>query len=86
MLKVVPEGRNAVLEVKDSGEGISPGDINHIFDRFYRADRSRSKSRISGFGLGLPVAKRIVELHHGSIRVSSKVGQGSTFTVRIPLA
>lgn len=83
-LRVSPEGRNAVLEVKDSGEGISPRDINHIFDRFYRAERSRSKSRISGFGLGLPVAKRIVELHHGSIRVSSKIGQGSTFTVRIP--
>ncbi len=86
MLRVAPEGRSAILEVKDSGEGISPRDINHIFDRFYRADRSRSKNRISGFGLGLPVAKRIVELHHGSIRVSSKVGQGSTFTVRIPLA
>ena len=85
-LKVAPEGRNAILEVSDSGEGINPRDIPHIFDRFYRADRSRSKSRISGFGLGLPVAKRIAELHHGSIRASSKVGQGSTFTVRIPLA
>ena len=85
-LKVAPEGRNAVMEVSDSGEGISQRDIKHIFDRFYRADRSRSKSRISGFGLGLPVAKKIVELHHGSIRASSKIGQGSTFTVRLPIS
>ena len=85
-LKVSQEGRNAVIEVSDSGEGISQRDIHHIFDRFYRAERSRSKNRISGFGLGLPVAKRIVELHHGSIRVASNEGEGSTFTVRIPLA
>lgn len=84
-LRIGSEGRNAVLSVSDSGEGISQQDINHIFDRFYRAERSRSKSRISGFGLGLPVAKRIVELHHGSIRVTSKTGEGSTFTVRLPL-
>jgi len=85
-MKVASEGRNSVLSVTDSGEGISQRDIQHIFDRFYRADRSRSKSRVSGFGLGLPVAKKIVELHHGTIRVSSRIGQGSTFTVRIPQA
>lgn len=85
-LRVAPEGRNALMEVKDSGEGIGQRDIHHIFDRFYRADRSRSKSRVSGFGLGLPVAKRIVELHHGSIKVISMIDQGSTFTVRLPLA
>ena len=84
-LSVAREGRNAVMKVADSGEGISHRDINHIFDRFFRADRSRSKNRISGFGLGLPVAKRIVELHHGAIRVSSKIGKGSTFYVRLPL-
>jgi len=85
-LSVVGEGKNAVMKVSDSGEGINRKDIPHIFDRFYRVDRSRSKSRISGFGLGLPVAKRIVELHHGSINVSSKPGSGSTFTARFPLA
>jgi len=84
-LKAAPEGRHALLEVTDSGEGISPRDQNHIFDRFYRADRSRSKNRVSGFGLGLPVAKKITALHHGSIKVDSRIGQGSTFTVRIPL-
>lgn len=85
-LSVISEGRNAVIKVSDSGEGINRQDIPHIFDRFYRADRSRSKTRISGFGLGLPVARRIVELHHGSMDVSSIPGAGSTFTIRIPLA
>ncbi len=85
VLRVISERRKAILEVSDSGEGISQRDINYIFDRFYRADRSRSKSRISGFGLGLPVARRIVELHQGSIGVTSRIGEGSTFTVRLPL-
>jgi len=85
-LSVISEGRNAVIKVSDSGEGINRQDIPHIFDRFYRADRSRSRSRMSGFGLGLPVARRIVELHHGSMNVSSIPGSGSTFTIRLLLA
>lgn len=84
-LTVSSEGRNAAIKVSDSGEGIGQKDMPYIFDRFYRADRSRSKNRISGFGLGLPVARRIVELHHGSMKVSSKPGSGSTFTIRFPL-
>ncbi len=84
-LSITDDGKNAVIKVSDSGEGIDRKDIPHIFDRFYRVDRSRSKNRISGFGLGLPVARRIVELHHGSINVSSKPGSGSTFTARLPL-
>lgn len=85
-LSIIKEGRNAVMKVSDSGEGIERKDILHIFDRFYRADRSRSKNRIPGFGLGLPVAKRIVELHNGFMNVSSITGSGSTFTIRLPLA
>jgi len=85
-LKVDSKGRNALLQVTDSGEGMSKEDIPHIFDRFYRADRSRSKNRISGFGLGLPVARSIAEIHKGTIKVSSELGQGSVFTVRIPQA
>lgn len=85
-LGVAREGRNAIIRVSDSGEGISQKDIPHIFDRFYRAERSRSKNRVTGFGLGLPVARRIVDMHHGSISVSSRPGQGSTFKVRLPLA
>ena len=80
------EGRNAVIKVIDSGPGIGPRDIPRIFDRFYRVDHSRSKIKISGFGLGLPIVKRVVELHHGSVSVSSKIGSGSTFTVRLPAA
>ena len=80
------EGRNAVIKVIDSGPGIGPRDIPRIFDRFYRVDHSRSKIKISGFGLGLPIVKRVVELHHGTVSVSSKVGQGSTFIVRLPVA
>ena len=67
------EGRNAVIRISDSGPGISSRDIPHIFDRFYRVDQSRSKVKVSGFGLGLSIVKRIVELHHGSVSVSSVV-------------
>jgi signal transduction histidine kinase len=79
------EGRNAIIKVTDSGPGISSRDIPRIFDRFYRVDHSRSKIKIAGFGLGLPIVKRVVELHNGTVSVSSKVGQGSTFIVRLPV-
>lgn len=80
------DGRNAIIKVIDSGPGIGPKDIPRIFDRFYRVDHSRSKVKVSGFGLGLPIVKRVVELHHGSVSVSSKIGSGSTFIVRLPAA
>jgi len=80
------DGRNAIIKVIDSGPGIGPKDIPRIFDRFYRADHSRSKVKVSGFGLGLPIVKRVVELHHGSVSVSSEIGSGSTFIVRLPAA
>ena len=70
-----------VLEVKDSGMGIRESDIPHIFDRFYRADMSRTKNKIEGYGLGLAIAKNIVEAHKGKIEVESEVGKGSTFRV-----
>jgi len=72
--------------VKDYGIGISENDLPHIFDRFYRADQSRSKDRVSGFGLGLSIAKRIVELHNGIIEVMSKVGKGTTFIVKLHIS
>lgn len=78
------EGRNAIIKVIDSGPGISQRDIPRIFDRFYRADHSRSKVKVSGFGLGLPIVKRVLELHHGSVSVSSRIGSGSTFIVQLP--
>ncbi len=76
---------NAVrLSVADHGAGISAADIPHIFDRFYRADRSRSKNHPGGYGLGLSIAKRIADLHHGEITVESTPGEGSTFKVKLP--
>jgi signal transduction histidine kinase len=77
--------RNIIVKIKDTGVGISKKDLPHVFDRFYRTDNSRSKLKTDGFGLGLSMAKKIVELHKGSIKVKSKLGKGSTFTVKFPL-
>ena len=74
-----------VIQVIDQGMGIGKEDLPHLFDRFYRADKSRTKSEVSGYGLGLSIAKQIVESHYGSIVVSSQPGQGTTFTVQLPL-
>jgi len=70
--------------VKDTGIGIAEKDTSHIFDRFYRADESRSEANVFGYGLGLSIAKRIVDIHRGKISVESKVGEGSTFMVSLP--
>jgi len=72
-----------VIEIADTGIGIPPQEIENIFERFYRSDVSRSK-RTGGFGLGLPIAKTIVDGIGGTIEVSSTVGVGSIFTVRLP--
>ena len=79
------EGRKIVIRISDTGIGIDKKDIPHIFDRFYRADPSRSKVKTPGFGLGLPIAKRIAELHNGSIEVASSKGKGSMFTIKLPI-
>src|ERR1035437_9849439 len=70
--------------VKDNGIGIKTEDLPHIFDRFYRADRSRTKQKIDGYGLGLSIAKRIATLHNGGIRVESEINKGSTFIITFP--
>lgn len=72
-----------VIEVADTGIGIPPQEIDSIFERFYRSDVSRSK-KTGGFGLGLPIAKTIVDSIGGSIEVKSTVGAGSVFTIRLP--
>ena len=74
-----------IVEVTDEGEGICKKDIPHIFDRFYRADSSRGKNKADGFGLGLSIAKSIVDTHRGSISVKSKARRGSTFKVILPV-
>lgn len=74
------------VTVRDHGMGIKASDLPHIFDRFYRADASRSKTKVSGYGLGLSIAKQIVERHRGSIEVQSEPDQGTTVTVILPRA
>ena len=81
---VAKVGRKAVIKVKDQGIGIDEKDIPHIFDRFYRADCSRCKQEVDGYGLGLSIAKSIVESHKGTIGVESKPNQGSTFIISLP--
>lgn len=78
--------RFATIKVTDNGIGIAKDDLEKIFDRFYRVDQSRTKNEIPGYGLGLALAKKITETNGGSIRAESKLGAGSTFTVKLPLA
>ncbi|MFA5009782.1 MAG: ATP-binding protein [Patescibacteria group bacterium] len=77
---------NVSLAITDQGQGIKTSDLPHIFDRFYRADTSRSKAKTNGYGLGLSIAKKIVDAHGGKIEVKSEIGKGSTFVVKLPLA
>lgn len=89
-MRVRESHRHSELEVKvtDNGNGIPEADLPHIFDRFYRVDPARSSQRQidtpTGAGLGLAIAKAIVENHHGQISVTSVLGQGTTFRVTLP--
>jgi signal transduction histidine kinase len=74
----------ATASVSDTGIGVAKEDMTHIFDRFWRADKARSREQ-GGAGLGLSIAKWIVEMHRGSIEVESEPGKGSTFYLRVPL-
>ena len=83
-VEVYSGSETAILSVRDSGHGIAPEDLPHVFERFYRADRSRSGSQ-GHSGLGLAIVKGIVEAHGGGIELSSKPEEGSAFTVRLPM-
>ena len=84
-LTLMQEDGSVVFTVADTGIGIAPGDLPHIFDRFWRADPARSRTgERPGTGLGLAITKWIAEAHGGSITVQSRPGRGSMFTVRLP--
>ncbi len=83
MVSTRTENDNAVLTVADTGPGIAAEDLPHIFDRFYRADKSRARSEGRN-GLGLAIAKAVVDAHGGAIEVSSRPGAGTIFKVRLP--
>lgn len=84
-LGLVDEPGRVVLTVADTGIGIAPGDLPHIFDRFYRADTARTRTgERPGAGLGLAICKWIAEAHGGTIDVQSRPGRGTTFTVVLP--
>lgn len=77
--------KSLLIKIVDQGVGISKKDLPHIFDRFYQASNSRTKDSDNGYGLGLSIAKQIVDLHHGQIKVESKVNKGTTFIIQLPL-
>ncbi|MNE09809.1 Alkaline phosphatase synthesis sensor protein PhoR [compost metagenome] len=82
-LRVRQTGNSCIVEVQDTGIGIAESDLPHIFQRFYRSDKSRNRKEGSS-GLGLSIAIKIVEMHRGKIEVESKLGEGSTFRVLLP--
>lgn len=84
-LELTRKGNQATLAIADQGVGIKSEDLPHIFDRFYRADTSRTKNKINGHGLGLSIAKKLVGQLGGHITATSQPGQGSTFRLNLPV-
>ncbi|MEI8061504.1 MAG: HAMP domain-containing sensor histidine kinase [Candidatus Berkelbacteria bacterium] len=81
-VKLTSDGKHSEVSIRDHGVGIKSSDLLHIFDRFYRADQSRNKEKAEGYGLGLSIAKRIVDLHSGKISATSTPGKGTEFVVK----
>ncbi|MFE6175424.1 ATP-binding protein [Streptomyces sp. NPDC056464] len=84
-LAVRRDGDDVVLDVTDTGTGIDPADLPYVFDRFWRAEKSRSR-RTGGSGLGLPIVRHLVAAHDGTVEAASEPGAGSVFTLRLPAA
>jgi len=82
-VRTTSEPKWVTIAVQDTGIGISENDLPHIFERFYRADQARS-SKTGGTGVGLSIVQKVVDAHKGRIDVQSKLGEGSTFTIRLP--
>lgn len=83
-VRVSVDGTEALFAVADTGIGIPEEAQPHLFERFYRVDKARSRGT-GGTGLGLAIVERVIALHGGYIEVQSKLGEGSTFTVHLPL-
>ena len=84
LLSLTRDGDNSLLCIRDTGVGIPDEALPHIFERFYRVDKARSRST-GGSGLGLSIVRNIVERNHGSISIESKLNEGTTFTLRFPI-
>ena len=85
MVSSAIEGEEIAIAIRDTGEGIAPEQLPHLFDRFYRADPSRTRDT-GGSGLGLAIVKALVEIHQGKVfAVSAGHNKGSTITVRLPI-
>lgn len=82
---VKTQSKTVNINIKDQGVGIKASDLPHIFDRFYRADQSRNKTQIAGYGIGLSIAAATLQAHGGKITAVSTPGKGSTFTIQFPL-
>jgi signal transduction histidine kinase len=85
IVAVRPAKGRIELSVSDNGPGIPPEDIPHLFERFWRAEKSRNRAT-GGSGLGLAIVKQLIEAHHGEVQVESQTGSGTRFTIRLPVA
>jgi len=74
-----------LIQISDTGAGIPEEDLPHVFDRFWKGDQSRARQEGVGSGLGLSIAKGIIEMHQGRISIDSQPNQGTTFTIRLPM-
>ena len=84
-VRLIRSGRDAILTVSDNGPGIPKEDQSHIFDRFYRVDKARSRES-GGTGLGLSIAQEILNQHKGRIEISSEYGKGTSVLITMPAA
>ncbi len=87
-ISVASRGKSmkVIVEIRDQGPGIPPKDLPHVFDRFYRADAARSEQATPGFGLGLPLAKLIADIHDGEITLASQPGKGTVARLHLAVA
>jgi two-component system phosphate regulon sensor histidine kinase PhoR len=85
VLSVALIGKEMEVRVADNGIGIPPGDLPHVFERFYRVDKGRSRAS-GGTGLGLAIVKHIIQTHGGTVHAESEVGKGTTIVIRLPLS